>query len=70
MMKQIAVLLVLLATPAAAYQPGQAPMFGTYSKAYVDRQQAKRWRELCRGAGRYQAMSEAYAAGKPDPCRR
>lgn len=68
MMKPIAFLLVLLATPAAAYQPGQQPMFGVYSKAYLERQQTAHWRELCRGAGRYQAMSEAYAAGKPDPC--
>lgn len=68
-MARLAVLLMLIASPAAAYQPGQQPMFGTYSKAHLDRQQVKRWRELCRGAGRYQAMSEAYAASKPNPCR-
>lgn len=28
----------------------------------------KRWRELCKGGGRYQAMGEAYEMGRPDPC--
>lgn len=42
--------------------------FGTYSQAHIDQQQSKKWKELCRGAGRYQAMREAYDAGKPDPC--
>jgi len=59
---------VLVSTQAQAYQPGQHTTFGTYSKAYLDRQQAKRWKQLCKGGGRYQAMSEAYEAGKPDPC--
>lgn len=42
--------------------------FGTYSQAYLDRQQIKKWKILCKGGGRYQAMAEAYNAGKPDPC--
>jgi hypothetical protein len=67
-------LLLLLASAGAAeasgYRPGENPSFGVYSRAYVDRQQAKRWRELCKGGGRYQAMSEAYEAGKPDPCNK
>ncbi len=67
----IAVLILMMTSrPARAYQPSQQPMFGTYSRAYTERQQAKRWRELCKGGGRYQAMSEAYEAGKPDPCQR
>lgn len=57
-------------TQAHSYTPYAQPMFGTYSKAYLDRQQVKRWKELCKGGGRYQAMSEAYEAGKPDPCNR
>jgi len=56
------------AAEASTYRPGEGPSFGAYSQAYVDRQQARRWRELCKGGGRYQAMSEAYEAGKPDPC--
>ena len=63
-----AILLMATCTRAHAYQADRQPVFGTYSKAYQDRQQAKRWRALCKGAGRYQAMSEAYEAGKPDPC--
>jgi len=67
-------LLLLLASAGAAeasgYRPGEGPSFGTYTRAYVDRQQAKRWRDLCKGGGRYQAMSEAYEAGKPNPCLR
>jgi hypothetical protein len=63
---------IVLSTCAYAddYRPNAQPMFGTYSQAYLDRQQAKRWKELCKGGGRYQAMSEAYEAGKPDPCKR
>jgi len=63
--------LILMATCTHArsdYRPNAQPMFGTYSRAYLDSQQAKRWKELCKGGGRYQAMSEAYEAGKPDPC--
>ena len=56
-------LLLLLAfagaAEASAYRPGENPSFGTYTRVYVDRQQAKRWRELCKGGGRYQAMGEA-----------
>jgi hypothetical protein len=52
------------ARAADVYRPNQQPMFGTYSQAYLERQQAKRWKELCKGGGRYQAMSEAYEAGK------
>lgn len=66
-------LLLLLASAgaadASAYRPGDGPSFGTYSRPYLDRAQQRRWHTLCRGAGRYQAMSEAYAAGKRDPCR-
>lgn len=70
-MIRLTIIIVLLGSPAFAdaYRPNQQPMFGTYSQAYLERAQAKRWRELCKGAGRYQAMSEAYEAGKPDPCR-
>jgi len=63
-----ACVLVATCTQARAYMSNQQPMFGTYSQKYLDRQQAKRWKELCKGGGRYQAMSEAYEAGKPDPC--
>lgn len=59
---------VLSCTQAQAYISNHQPMFGTYSQKYLDKQQAKRWKQLCRGGGRYQAMSEAYQAGKPDPC--
>jgi hypothetical protein len=38
--------------------------FGTYSDHYYQR----RWARLCKGAGRYDAMREAYDLGKPDPC--
>jgi hypothetical protein len=54
---------------ADIYRPNAQPMFGTYSQAYLDRRQAKRWKELCKSGGRYQAMSEAYSVGKPDPCK-
>lgn len=43
-------------------------LFGTYSQAYKDRWQLKKWQAMCKTGARYQAMSEAYAAGKPDPC--
>jgi len=59
---------VLTCTQAQAYLSNQQPIFGTYSQKYLDKQQAKRWKLLCKGGGRYQAMSEAYQAGKPDPC--
>lgn len=59
---------VLVSTQAQAYMSKQQTTFGVYSQAYLDRQQAKRWKLLCKGAGRYQAMSEAHEAGKPDPC--
>ena len=62
------VLMMATCNHAQAYREGAEPVFGTYSKAYQDRQQAKQWKRLCNGAGRYQAMSEAYALGKPDPC--
>jgi len=68
-MGRLAILIVLLASSAHAYQPRQPAGFGTYSKAYTERAQARRWKDLCKGGGRYQAMSEAYEAGKPDPCR-
>jgi hypothetical protein len=62
-----ACVLIATCTQARAYLSNQ-PAFGTYSQKYLDRQQAKRWKALCRGGGRYQAMSEAHEAGKPDPC--
>jgi hypothetical protein len=64
--------LILVATCIHArsdYRANQQPAFGTYSQAYLDRQQAKRWKALCKSGG-YQATSEAYSAGKPDPCKR
>ena len=27
-----------------------------------------RWKELCKGGGRYEAMGEAYDMGRPNPC--
>lgn len=63
-----ALVLMATCTHARAYHPNAQPVFGNYSKSYQDRQRLKRWKELCKGAGRYQAMSEAYAARKPDPC--
>lgn len=64
--------LVLMATctNARAYPSNQGPGFGVFSQAYLDRQKAKRWKLMCKGGGRYQAMSEARTAGKPDPCKR
>lgn len=64
-----AVLLIATCIKAHAYLSDQPPLFGTYSKAYQDRWQAKKWRAMCKTGGRYQAMSEAYSAGKPDPCK-
>jgi len=68
----VAVILIAIWTTGrmarADYHPGPNPVFGTYSKAYLDRHRLKQWKEQCKGAGRYQAMSEAYEAGKPDPC--
>ncbi|MDI1264033.1 MAG: hypothetical protein PS018_12335 [bacterium] len=63
-----ALLCAALTAHAADYRAGEPATFGTYSKAYQDHAQLKRWRSLCRGGGRYQAMSEAYEARKPDPC--
>lgn len=39
--------------------------FGRYSDAYYQR----RWKRMCKGGGRYVAMSEAYDGRKPDPCQ-
>jgi hypothetical protein len=64
-----ACILVSFQAQADIYRPNAQPMFGTYSQAYLDRRQAKRWKKLCKGGGRYQAMSEANSVGKPDPCR-
>lgn len=58
-------ILLLTCSPAFAMAPTQ---FGTYSQAYLDRQQLKKWKEMCKGGARYQAMSEAYDVRKPDPC--
>jgi hypothetical protein len=64
-----ACVLVATCTGARAYRSDQQPMFGTYSQKYLDKRQQKRWQALCKGEGRYQAMSEAAAAGKPSPCK-
>jgi hypothetical protein len=64
-----ACLLVATCVQARADMFDGQPVFGTFSKAYLDRQQLKKWKQLCKGGGRYQAMSEAYSAGKPDPCK-
>ena len=66
MARLVVMLIVLMPIAASAMGPTR---FGTYSQAYLDRQQAKKWKDLCSGGGRYQAMSEAYDAGKPDPCK-
>ena len=34
----------------------------------VDAINAGRWREMCKGAARYDAMREAYELRMPDPC--
>lgn len=47
------------------------PGFGTFdvhSKKYLERQK-RRWRQLCKGGGRYQAMAEAYEMGRSSPCQ-
>ncbi len=64
-----ACLLMATCVHARAYLSDQPSVFGTYSQAYKDRWQAKKWKRLCKGGGRYQAMGEAYEAGKPNPCR-
>ena len=68
----IMIMILIMTIPARAdsYRPNQQPTFGTYTQAYLDRAQARRWTELCKGGGRYQAMSEAYESGKPDPCNK
>ena len=38
--------------------------FGRYGDAYYQR----RWRRMCLGAARYDAMREADELGKPNPC--
>jgi hypothetical protein len=38
--------------------------FGTYSDQYLHR----RWVRMCRGPERYDAMAEAYAHRRPNPC--
>lgn len=43
---------------------GDVSKFGRYDDAYMRR----RWRRMCQGSARYQAMGEAYDARKPDPC--
>lgn len=46
------------------YRSGDIEQFGRYSPAYYTR----RWKQLCKGSGRYTAMREAYEQGRPDPC--
>lgn len=62
--------LVVFVIAVAMVTGAMAWGFGTYSKAYIDRQDAKRWAELCKGGGRYQAMAEAFEKGKPNPCEK
>lgn len=66
----VGALALLFQTRARAADLGLLPptitnSFGTYTPAYYKR----RWKTLCKGGGRYQAMSEAYGLGMPDPCR-
>ena len=57
---------IMMATGLAA---AMAPtMFGTYNEAFQERRQAKKWKKMCEGSARYDAMSEAYVLRKPNPC--
>lgn len=47
------------------FTPTITDSFGTYTPAYYQR----RWKKLCKGGGRYEAMSEAYELGMRDPCQ-
>lgn len=38
-------------------------------RAAMERYYIHRWAQLCKGGGRYQAMSEAYELGRPSPCK-
>lgn len=40
-------------------------MFGTYREHYLQR----RWRNMCKGPARYDAMREAMEIGRPNPCQ-
>jgi hypothetical protein len=42
----------------------QLGRFGTYSDEYY----ARRWRRMCDGPARYDAMREAADRGRPNPC--
>jgi hypothetical protein len=44
----------------------EAPLnlFGVYSRHYMHR----RWKRMCKGPERYDAMREAYERGLPMPC--
>ena len=54
---------------AAGLAAAMAPtMFGTYNDAFMERRQAKKWKKMCEGSARYDAMSEAYVLRKPNPC--
>lgn len=44
---------------------GDIGSFGVYSPGYYQR----RWRRMCDGPQRYDAMREADAMGRPMPCR-
>ena len=52
--------------PIIGYQPGDIDKFGTYSDEYY----ARRWKRMCEGPARYDAMREANDRGKPMPCGR
>lgn len=52
-------------TPPPFEESATLGTFGTYSTNYMRR----RWARLCKGGGRYQAMSEAYERGLANPCR-
>lgn len=43
---------------------GDIGSFGVYSPAYY----ARRWRRMCAGPQRYDAMREANELGRPMPC--
>lgn len=61
----LAIWTVALAADRPVYRPGEIDKFGTYSLRYYE----KRWRAMCKGPARYDAMREASAMGRPQPCK-
>jgi hypothetical protein len=51
-----------------SYNEHNAPLnlFGVYSRHYMHR----RWKRMCKGPERYDAMREAYERGMPQPCQK